>query len=128
MAKTPTVVLIEDSPTQSKAIAWQLNQLGLEVVIANDGPPGLIAVIQNLPDAVILDVNLPSMNGYQVADRLKRDPTTSGIPVIMLTVRDQTADMVTGLNHGADYFIPKGPDATDELCRTLRGFGLIAWQ
>ncbi|MCC7450543.1 MAG: response regulator [Anaerolineae bacterium] len=128
MERSPIIVLVEDSATQSKAIATYLTQLGVNVVVANDGPPGLAAVAKYMPDAVILDVDLPSMNGYQIAHRIKRDPATTNIPVIMLTTHDTPSDMVIGLNHGADYYIPKGEESAEQLCRTLMGFGLVEWQ
>jgi DNA-binding response OmpR family regulator len=121
------IVLVEDSPTQAKALALYLGQFGLEVVVADDGPAGITAVAERQPGAVILDVNLPTMSGFQVARHIRRHPATSDIPIIMLTKLVSTSDMVTGLNQGADYYIPKGPDAGEELRRTLAGFGLISW-
>ena len=127
MAATPSVVLIEDSPTQAKAIAMYLSQFGLEVIICGDGPEGIAAVVERVPGAVIIDVNLPTMNGFQVARRLKRHPLTTKIPLIMLTKLAKTDDMLTGLEQGADYYIPKGASAAEELRKTLVGFGIISW-
>lgn len=127
LGNSATVVLVEDSPTQSKAIAMYLGQFGVDVEIRGDGPAGIAAVQELHPAAVILDVNLPTMSGFQIARHLKRNPATSDIPVIMLTKLDGTQDMVTGLNNGADHYIRKGPDAAEELWKTLCGFGIIAW-
>lgn len=127
MSLNPSIVVIEDSPTQARAIAAYLEGYGIIPIVAQDGPPGMMAVLQHKPAAVILDVNLPTMNGFQIARRLKRHADTSQIPVIMLTSLDDTADMCTGLDNGADYYIPKGPHASEELYKTLCGFGLIAW-
>lgn len=128
MTNKNVVVLIEDSPTQAKAIALYLGQYGLEVVIADDGPVGIAAIVQREPAAVILDINLPTMDGFQVARRLKRHPATKDIPIIMLTKLGQTKDMLNGLSHGADHYIPKGPNAAEDLRRTLTGFGIIEWR
>lgn len=122
------VVLVEDSPTQAKAVALYLAQYGVEVVIADDGPVGLATIVEREPAAVILDINLPSMDGFQVARRIKRHPSTKDIPIIMLTKLGQTKDMLTGLSNGADHYIPKGPDAAEDLRRTLTGFGIIEWR
>lgn len=127
MAK-PIVVLIEDSPTQAKAIAIYLSQFGIDVRIFEDGPPGLQGVAELQPSCVILDINLPTMNGYQIARHLRRNSMTNHIPLIMLTKNDSPDDLVQGLNNGADYYIAKGPDAPDELRKTLTGFGLIDWR
>ncbi len=127
MTDSQLIVVVEDSPTQSQAIAMYLQQFGIEVLICEDGPEGITAIQQYQPVAVILDVNLPTMNGFQIARHLKRHPATSQIPVIMLTKLDDTSDMMTGLNNGADYYITKGPNAADDLWRTLAGFGIIQW-
>lgn len=121
------VVLVEDSITQAKAITMYLSQFGVEVVTRGDGPAAINTVIECQPAAVILDINLPTMNGFQVARHLKRHPVTAEIPIIMLTKLDDTSDLVTGLNNGADHYIRKGPEAAEELWKTLCGFGVIAW-
>ncbi len=125
MENTPLIVVVEDSPTQSQAIAMYLNQFGIDVLVREDGPEGIAAIQEYQPVAVILDVNLPTMNGFQIARHLKRHPDTAHIPVIMLTKLDDTSDMVNGLNNGADYYITKGPTAADDLWKTLSAFGII---
>ncbi|MCA0456530.1 MAG: response regulator [Chloroflexi bacterium] len=123
----PLIVVVEDSPTQSQAIGFYLNQYGIDVLIREDGPQGIAAIQEYQPIAVILDVNLPTMNGFQIARHLKRHPSTSHIPVIMLTRLEDTDHMVAGLNSGADYYIRKGPAAEEEIWKTLCGFGIIDW-
>lgn len=76
------------------------------------------------PDLVVLDVNLPKMDGYQVCRRIKRDPNTAGIPVIMLTVADSSGATMTGLEAGADDYIPKDIFANENLISTLQAFDL----
>jgi DNA-binding response OmpR family regulator len=128
MTAKATVVLVEDSPTQARAIAGYLEQFNIEVVVCGDGPPGIAATQALRPAAVILDVNLPTMDGYRTARQIRRNPATQDIPLIMLTVMDGTIDLVKGLNHGADHYIPKGPNAAEDLWRTLCAFGVIDWQ
>lgn len=122
------VVLVEDSPTQAKAITLYLSKFGVEVVVCDDGPAGINTVNERHPAAVILDVNLPTMNGYQIARHLKRNPMTAKIPVIMLTQMDSTNDVIKGLNHGADHYIRKGKSAAEDLWKTLCAFGIIEWR
>ncbi|MBZ0293488.1 MAG: response regulator [Anaerolineae bacterium] len=128
MARMPKVVLVEDSPTQAMAIELYLQEYGVQVVRAGDGPDGIRAILDYQPDAVILDINLPTMNGYQVARRLKRHFLTSDIPLIMLTQRGHITDLTTGLDCGADYYIVKDNDAAEKLWKTLSSFGLISWE
>jgi twitching motility two-component system response regulator PilH len=125
MSDAPLIVLVEDSPTQAKAIAMYLNHYGIEVLVCEDGPEGIATVNEYHPAAVVLDVNLPTMNGFQIARNLRRNPATSDIPLIMLTKMDATYDLVQGLNSGADHYIRKGPDAAEDLWKTLRAFGII---
>jgi len=100
-------------------------QHGLNILLAEDGPDALRVVDESRPDAVILDVNLPSMSGYQVCRRLKRDPNTADIPVIMLTSSDSSDDTLRGLNVGATDYIPKDAFATENLVATLTGIGVL---
>lgn len=123
----PKLVLIEDSPTQAKIIGDFLRDCGARVVVADDGPEGIQAIIEHDPRAVILDVKLPTMNGFQVARRLKRGRSTAHIPVIMLTQLEQDQNLIDGLNSGADYFITKDTDFAKDLWRTLVALDILAW-
>jgi len=120
-----SILLIEDSATQADQIAAQLRKFGFQVVIAVDGPDGLRAVDESEPDLILLDINLPSMSGYQVCSRLKRDKSTAHIPVIMLTASDSSDDILRGLNVGATDYIAKDAFAADNLITTLRALGLL---
>lgn len=122
----PLVLLIEDSPTQAEEIASQISHYGIDVMVANDGLQGLRLVDSNRPDLILLDVNLPKMDGYQVCHRLKRDPDTKSIPVVMLTVASGSDDTLKGLEAGADDYIPKDAFAVENLTGTLRSLGLIS--
>lgn len=121
---TPLVLLVEDSPTQAKEIAANLRKYGMEVRIAEDGLSALRMVDEYRPDLIVLDVNLPKMDGYQVCRRLKRDNATAHIPVIMLTIADSSEATISGLEAGADDYIPKDIFATDNLIATLQSFNL----
>lgn len=125
MSEFPKVLIVEDSRTQAEQLSAQLARHGVEVLVAGDGPEALRAVDQYRPDVVILDVNLPSMSGYQVCRRLKRDEHTADIPVIMLTSSDSSDDTLRGLNVGATDYIPKDAFATDNLLATLQGIGVL---
>jgi DNA-binding response OmpR family regulator len=93
--------------------------------VARDGREGLRISPVLLPDAVVLDVNLPDLNGFQVCQALKDHPATHGIPVIMLTVKDRAADTLAGLDAGADAYIPKDDFAEVNLRQTLRDMDVL---
>jgi CheY-like chemotaxis protein len=119
------VLLIEDSKTQATQIKATLESVGLNVRIAYDGLDGIRAVLEKAPALIVLDVKLPGMDGYQVCRRLKRTPETQSIPIIMLTERDGAQETMSGLQAGADDYIPKDIFATEHLINTLQELGLI---
>jgi DNA-binding response OmpR family regulator len=121
----PTVLLIEDSQTQAKQIRDVLESVGLTVSVANDGPDGIREAMENPPDLIVLDIKLPSMDGYQVCRRLKRADETKDIPVIMLTDKTGTKETLIGLKAGADDYIPKDIFAAEHLMETLRELGVL---
>lgn len=118
-------LLIEDSKTQAAQIKDTLESVGLRVRIAYDGPEGLREAIENPPALVILDVKLPTMDGFQVCRRLKRNPSTQDIPVIMLTEKADPKATMSGLRSGADDYIPKDIFAAEHLMETLRELGIL---
>ncbi len=124
MNNHPLILLVEDSPTQALEIQSHLQDYGFTVLVAEDGVSGLRCVDEHGPDLVVLDVNLPKMDGFQVCRRLKRDPQTAGIPVIMLTVADSSESTITGLEAGADDYIPKDIFAVDNLISTMQSLGI----
>ena len=125
MSKPLLAVIVEDSPTQARQIKANLERFNVESIIAPDGPDGLRAVDEHQPDLVVLDVNLPTMDGFQVCRRLKRDPATANIPVIMLTMEDNSEATLEGLEAGADDYIPKDMFAAENLLSTLEALGLL---
>ena len=125
MSKSPTVLIIEDSATQAKLTAAQLSSHDINVVLAEDGVQGLRCVDTFSPDLIVLDVNLPNMDGYQVCQRLKRDQNTRHIPIIMLTANDHSEDALKGLSVGADDYIPKDVFATQHLLSVLETLGFL---
>jgi len=125
MSHLPTVLIIEDSTTQAKLTAGQLAQHAINVLIAEDGLEGLRCVDEHRPDLIVLDINLPKMDGYQVCYRLKRDETTRDIPIVMLTDNDDSQNAFKGLEAGAVDYIPKDRFAIKHLLSTLQMMGLL---
>ena len=124
MTNQPLALLVEDSPTQAIEITAALKQCGFDVITATDGLAGLDMVYAQHPVLVVLDVQLPKMNGYQVCHRLKRDPKTASLPVIMMTTADSSEATLAGLEAGADDYIAKDVFATENLITTLNSFKL----
>ncbi len=120
-----TVLIVEDSPTQALHLQALLEQEGLKVVLAEDGRIGLEVAQQVQPDLIILDLQMPEMNGFQVCRRLKDEDRTAFIPVIMFTRHDDREAIVLGLQLGAVDYIPKDAFADVVLLETLRQMGLI---
>ncbi len=99
-----TVLIIEDEPELVKVLCSYLQQAGFSVLSAYRGDSGLSLFFQKKPDLVILDLNLPGMDGLDVAREIRHKHNT---PIIMLTARVEEADQLVGLELGADDYIPK---------------------
>lgn len=123
--RDPIVLIVEDSLTQAKILAAQLQQHHIEVLLAENGIQALRMVDTQFPDLIVLDINLPDMDGYQICRRLKRDEQTQHIPIIMLTTNDNSTDAIRGLESGADDYIPKDAYAKDQLLSTLELLGFL---
>jgi DNA-binding response OmpR family regulator len=119
------VLLIEDSQTQAAQIKATLESIGLQVRVAYDGQEGLREALENPPGLVVLDVKLPGMDGFQVCRRLKRAPETQAVPIIMLTEKDGAQATMSGIQAGADDYIPKDIFATEHLINTLQQLGIL---
>lgn len=120
-----TVLVVEDSPTQALHMQMLLEQEGLEVLLAHDGKAGLSMAQELLPDLVVLDVQMPGMNGFQVCGQLKNSRATRDIPIIMFTRHDEQEAVVLGLQTGAVDYIPKDAFADAVLLETLRQMKFI---
>ncbi len=121
-----TVLVVEDSPTQALHIQALLEQHGLHVMCAGDGWAGVRAARQSHPDLILLDLQMPGLNGFQVYQELKKADDTAAIPVIMFTRRDDPEAVLEGMEIGVTDYIPKDAFADAVLVQTLRQMGLIA--
>jgi DNA-binding response OmpR family regulator len=119
-----TVLIVEDSPTQALHLQALLERKGLKVLLAHDGQVGLQMAQELRPDLIVLDLELPKMNGLQVCLRLKNMRETASIPVVMLTRHDDYEVAVLGAQLGAVDYIPKDAFADRALLETLRRMNL----
>ncbi len=110
------VLVVDDEPQIRRALRTALTGHGYEVEVANDGEMALTALAAYLPDAMILDLVMPGMDGFEV---LHRTRAWSSLPIIVLSARGQERDKVTALDEGADDYLTK-PFGIDELLARLR--------
>ena len=101
------VLVVDDEEDILELVSYNLAKEGYEVECVGTGEAALEAARARLPDLVILDLMLPGTDGLEVCKLLKSDPRTAAIPVVMLTARGEEADVVTGLELGADDYVTK---------------------
>jgi len=104
---TARVLVVDDVPPNVKLLEAKLTSEYFDVLTAYSGPEALEVIAREHPDIVLLDVMMPGMDGFEVCRRIKSDPVTAHIPVIMVTALDQPSDRVAGLEAGADDFLTK---------------------
>jgi len=102
----PLVLLVDDNNELRKFLADQLQEF-YNVVEARDGKEGLEMALKLIPDLIMSDVMMPEMDGIQLLDKLKKNVTTSHIPVVLLTAKSSVENQIEGLKYGADYYITK---------------------
>ena len=115
------ILVVEDEPDLLASLAQALREEGYAVDTADNGDDGLFNAEGTDYDAIVLDVMLPGMDGWEILKRLRK---TNKTPVLMLTARDQSRDRVRGLDTGADDYVVK-PFDLEEVFARLRALSLI---
>ena len=115
-----SILVVEDDPFISRLLALELEGEGYEVRAAADGEEGLRMALERCPDLVLADVMMPKMDGFELVRRLRADPRTEAVSIILLTARGLSADKLEGLTAGADDYIVK-PFESEELRARIRG-------
>jgi diguanylate cyclase (GGDEF)-like protein len=118
-----TILVVDDDPDIARFVEVNLRSAGYDVAVAGDGEEALERAGEIRPDLVLLDVMMPRIDGFEVAQRLRKNPQTASTSIIMLTAKALSADKVTGLQAGADDYIIKPFDPIELLARvkgTLR--------
>ena len=116
---TQTILVVEDDPAIAELIRYNLSREGFRVTLATDGDSALHAAAASPPDLVVLDWMIPGLSGIEVCRRLRRQPDSKALPIIMLTARGEEADRVEGLESGADDYMVK-PFSPGELAARIR--------
>jgi diguanylate cyclase (GGDEF)-like protein len=112
-----TILVVDDDPDIARFVEVNLRSAGYDVAVAADGEEALERAAGMRPDLVLLDVMMPRIDGFEVAQRLRKNPQTANTSIIMLTAKALSADKVTGLQSGADDYIIKPFDPIELLAR-----------
>jgi two-component system, OmpR family, phosphate regulon response regulator PhoB len=115
----PNVLIVEDDKDILQLLTYNIESSGFDVTTSRDGIEALDIARQKLPGLILLDLMLPSLDGFDVCKELKRDPETKSIPIIMLTARGEEVDRIVGLELGADDYVVK-PFSVRELVLRIR--------
>ncbi|HEY0212684.1 MAG TPA: phosphate regulon transcriptional regulator PhoB [Paenirhodobacter sp.] len=118
-AQQPCVLVVEDESAQREVLQYNLEAEGFRVVVAVNGDEALLMVREEKPDLIVLDWMLPNVSGIEICRRVKANPDTRQIPIIMLSARSEESDRVRGLETGADDYVVK-PYSVVELMARLR--------
>lgn len=116
-----TILYIEDNPQNMRLVRKMLTSAGYHMLEAMDGISGLETTAQSLPDLILMDINLPDIDGMEVTARLKSDPSLAHIPVIALTANAMHGDRERFLAVGCDGYLAK-PVSRNELLNTVAYF------
>lgn len=121
MSDPPVILYIEDNDDNRKLVSRVLTAEGFAVEGVADGPAGLDYVADHAPDLILVDINLPQVDGYTITRRLKEIPHLNGVPVIALTANVMKGAREKTLAAGCDGYISK-PISVDRLPEQVRGF------
>jgi DNA-binding response OmpR family regulator len=123
-----TILVVDDDPDIARFVEVNLRSAGYDVSVASDGEEALEKAATLRPDLVLLDVMMPRIDGFEVAQRLRRNPQTSNTSIIMLTAKALSTDKVLGLTAGADDYIIKPFDVGVLRARVAIGARIAALQ
>ena len=117
------ILVIDDEPEIVEILKFRLANWGYDPLSATNGPEGIKLTIEEIPDAILLDVMMPGMNGFEVLAKLKENDKTKDIPVIMITVAAARADIEKGIKNGASFYLTKPYEAAELLEKLKAALG-----
>jgi two-component system alkaline phosphatase synthesis response regulator PhoP len=115
--KPPVILVVDDNLPNLELIQAYLEDVDCQIVSAHDGLEALNLVARKKPDLILLDVMMPKMSGFEVCRRLKSDPQTGDIPIIMVTALNEFGDIERGIDSGTDDFVSKPVNRLELLTR-----------
>lgn len=113
------ITVVEDDAVLAETLAENLTQEGYKVTLVSDGESAYQKIVDSPPDLIVLDVMLPRLDGLSLCRMIRREPTVSHIPIIMLTARSSEVDKIVGLESGADDYVVK-PFGLGEFLARIR--------
>ena len=111
------ILVVDDSPTETHQFVNALAKDGHQVLTAASGSDGISIAAEEKPDVILMDVVMPGMNGFQATRKLTQDSDTAGIPVIMITTKDQETDKIWGMRQGAVEYLVKPVEAKQLIAK-----------
>ena len=108
------ILIIEDDPATQRLVEYSLKQEGYQIITAFNGLEGIRKALGESPDLIILDVMLPGLDGFEICYRLRSEPTTANLPILMFSAKAQEIDKDTGIKVGADDYLTK-PSAPADI-------------
>ena len=123
MSERPLVLVADDDPDILSLVTLRLGLDGYEVIGAPDGERAVEEALERTPDLAIIDVTMPKLDGYEVAERLRQHEPTSAIPIILLTARVRDSDVARGIEAGADDYVKKPFSTADLRMRVQAALG-----
>ncbi len=115
----PYIIVAEDEDALSTLLTYNLEKEGYEVAVAADGDEAMVMIRERQPDLLVCDWMMPKVSGIEVCRRLRQQPTTRNLPIVMLTARSEESDRIRGLDTGADDYVVK-PFSMVELMARIR--------
>ena len=110
MRAPPLILIVDDNPANVEILQMRLMANNYDVITATDGEMGLTIAIEKLPDLILLDIMMPKMDGFEVCRKLKGDSTLPFMPIILVTAKTESKDVVAGLEAGGDEYLTKPVD------------------
>ncbi len=111
---TKQILFVDDEPNIVISLEFLMRREGFKVEVARDGEEALTRIRQDRPDLVLLDVMMPKVNGFEVCQAVRADPSLAAVRIVMLTAKGREAEIAKGLALGADAYVPK-PFSTRDL-------------
>jgi len=110
MREPPLILIVDDNPANVEILQMRLMANNYDVITATDGEMGLTIAREKLPDLILLDIMMPKMDGFEVCRKLKGDSTLPFMPIILVTAKTESKDVVAGLEAGGDEYLTKPVD------------------
>jgi twitching motility two-component system response regulator PilH len=116
------ILIVDDSPTERHVLNDMLTNAGYEVIASDNGEDAIVRAKRERPDAILMDIVMPGLNGFQATRAISRDPETKAIPIIICTSKAQETDKIWGLRQGARNYVVK-PINRDDLLAKIAALG-----